>query len=400
MDCGASIVAFVTLGLKSVSVLHKVVSRIKNGPATLEQLAASLSQLGKIMSQVKECQQALVDSESFSSSGLHHAELESAVKDCYTDLSRLECELRKLTPLLAEKAFGATWRRVKMILKHDEFPSMQATVHRHISVLGFHLQAFTRLVIANLKTGQLFVVLTYDSRRDLSLHHNSQKLIKQSISLETASLEQLSASVAKEQATLSIVDSRVKSLHEKIEDVTSPLAGYINTLSHIQEKLDKLLTGQQEVSAGQFSQLTNAIVQAQSGIATLGNEQVSVCADNGHVITASNDEEWCESERGVIPKVEDASIKLYESIWRLSRLVGANISQNPSKEAEIIIRDFMYLLDYMSAGQKQSGSDIERGDPGHSMITLARDDDFFFNRVKALLQSSFQISINKLGLWL
>lgn len=105
MEAGASILAFVVLGIKSTKIIHETLSSIKDGPETVQQLARDALQLHWLLLRLKDSRAAKQDDA-----------IDGHVRDCMDELSRVASELARLQPSPAENSSGIARRKLMMFL--------------------------------------------------------------------------------------------------------------------------------------------------------------------------------------------------------------------------------------------------------------------------------------------
>jgi hypothetical protein len=132
MDAGASIIAFVTIGLQSVKTIYGIISAIKDGPSKLGDLQAAIGSLQSLLEQMQHSP-GLTTSPATTSSPLL-----PLVERCVEDIKRFEAKVEKLCIPDKEKLSGKFWKRLKLVFGEKEIPYMISVVTVHLNNLSLH----------------------------------------------------------------------------------------------------------------------------------------------------------------------------------------------------------------------------------------------------------------------
>lgn len=127
----ASIVAVIGFALSSTKIVHDTISGIKDGPNAILQTNSALEDLRKILEQIEALDAGLTSI---------NANLQNVIRKCATELKAFENKIGCLRILPTDKKLGKAWKRVKTMIKQDDFQNMWHVINRHVSALGLQLQ--------------------------------------------------------------------------------------------------------------------------------------------------------------------------------------------------------------------------------------------------------------------
>ena len=144
VGAGASIIAVTTVALQSSRVIYETISGIKNGPEEVKELASEVQQLCHLLRQVTEISKKIDDRDVTSAS-----ELQSVIEQCRQNLDDFQKQFDKLEVSSNERRLIRAWKRVKLVVKKEDFQKMWRTVSHYVNILGRHLDLIGRCVIPN-----------------------------------------------------------------------------------------------------------------------------------------------------------------------------------------------------------------------------------------------------------
>ena len=125
----ASILTVFGLALGSTREIYKVVSSIRSGPKTLQQIVSTLKDLSDLLQQLTE----------YTDRFYLAADLEETVSKCARDLEAFKDDLAKLSTIDTNRA-ARLWKNVKVILKERDLEMMSARMQQHIVALSLRMQ--------------------------------------------------------------------------------------------------------------------------------------------------------------------------------------------------------------------------------------------------------------------
>lgn len=130
---GASVLAFVLLGLKSAKVTYEVLSAIKDGNTHLAQAKSSVQGLQSTLERLSRCR--LITEQQDDGR-------EKTAQKCANDMEAFAKELEKLVE--PQHRIGKQWNKVKIFLKEDDLKRVTAAVVGHTAALNFYVQVLER----------------------------------------------------------------------------------------------------------------------------------------------------------------------------------------------------------------------------------------------------------------
>lgn len=136
---GASVLAFVGIALQSTKAVFQVVSAIKNGSAKVKHLLSATEDLANVLQQI-EC------SLNASNIGqdLDTREIHRLVAKCASDLSAIATDVKRLREIPSEAGIRKGFKRVKIMLKKDEFAEMSTIVSHHFHAIQMQMSLLHR----------------------------------------------------------------------------------------------------------------------------------------------------------------------------------------------------------------------------------------------------------------
>ncbi|KAK0750314.1 hypothetical protein B0T18DRAFT_124863 [Schizothecium vesticola] len=126
---GASVLAFVVVGLKSAKVAHEVLSAIKDGSTHVAQARSSVQGLQSTLERLSRCRLVAEQQD---------GGLLKTAKECADNMEAFAKELKKLAE--PQHRVGKQWNKVKIFLKEDDLKRVSAAVVGHTAALNFYLQ--------------------------------------------------------------------------------------------------------------------------------------------------------------------------------------------------------------------------------------------------------------------
>ncbi|KAF8866194.1 hypothetical protein BDZ45DRAFT_720337 [Acephala macrosclerotiorum] len=208
MDAGASIIAFLSIGLQSVKVVYEFISAIKDGPSKLGDLQGAIESLESLLEQM------------YNSPGLTTSPITTSgsllalVQRCVNDIQRFEAEIGRIYVPPKEKRCGKVWKRLKLAFKEKDIPYMTTVVTGHVNILSLHCN-----------------VRSMTTLRDMSLQ---QREIEQTMIKVASDVAAMSSSTA--QADMVACQSEI---HQTLTTM-APRVAEISTLSCRLDQLTQL----------------------------------------------------------------------------------------------------------------------------------------------------------------
>jgi hypothetical protein len=153
MDGGASIIAFVTCGLKSIEFIYKVISLVEDGPSKIQDLQNSVLDLRVLLERIR-------DGSTFNSlhtiDGREHAII-PLLQKCTDDIRHFENKITQLIIPDGERLHRRLRRRLNLAFSENDVVKMLTTVMGHRQALNLHvsLQQTTALTEINTRNIQI-----------------------------------------------------------------------------------------------------------------------------------------------------------------------------------------------------------------------------------------------------
>lgn len=135
----ASVIAVTTVALQSSRTVYETISGIKNGPEEVKELASEVQQLCHILRQVTEVSKNIDDRDATSIS-----ELQNVIDQCRQNLDDFQKQFNQFKVLSNERRWTKAWKRVKLVVKKEDFLRMWRTVSHYVNILGRHLDLIGR----------------------------------------------------------------------------------------------------------------------------------------------------------------------------------------------------------------------------------------------------------------
>jgi len=138
VGAGASILAFVTLGLKSAKAVHEILGSLRDGRVHVDAAERDVRELQSTLEQLSRCRVITGTSNP-------NDALAAKIKTCADDLKTFADTLRRLAIDGTEsRVVGKSLKRLKIFLNEKELARMRAIVLGHTATLGLGLQILER----------------------------------------------------------------------------------------------------------------------------------------------------------------------------------------------------------------------------------------------------------------
>ncbi|KAK9774981.1 hypothetical protein AB5N19_12534 [Seiridium cardinale] len=132
MDAGASIIAFVTIGLQSIKTIYKVISAVKDGPSKLSDLMVAIRSLMSILEHLQN------DPRLRPLPGTNSTDFAPSIEECTGVMKRFEDQVRKLQITDKETRSGKIWKRLKFVFQEDDIPHIISIITNVMQTLTLH----------------------------------------------------------------------------------------------------------------------------------------------------------------------------------------------------------------------------------------------------------------------
>ena len=127
----ASVITVVGMALTSVKIMHETISKVRDGPNIVVRTALALEDLQKLLERIRGMNARLPSS---------NTDLQGLIQRCATGLKAFEKKIGGLRILPTDKRSGKAWKRVKTVLKQDDFQQMWEMINQQIRALNLGLQ--------------------------------------------------------------------------------------------------------------------------------------------------------------------------------------------------------------------------------------------------------------------
>lgn len=125
----ASVLTVFGLALSSTREIYDVVSSIRSGPKTVQQIVSTLKDLSDLLQQLT----------GYTDRFYLAADLEETVSKCARDLEAFKGDLAKLSTTDTNRAVRL-WKNVKVILQERDLERISARIQQHIIALSLRMQ--------------------------------------------------------------------------------------------------------------------------------------------------------------------------------------------------------------------------------------------------------------------
>lgn len=135
----ANITAVTVVALQSSRLVYETISGIKNGPKEVRELASEVQQLCHLLKQVTEVSQKMSDRDA-----TRISELQDVIDRCRQNLDDFQKQFDGFESSSNERRLSKAWKRVKLVVKKEDFLKMSRTISYYVSALGAHLGVIGR----------------------------------------------------------------------------------------------------------------------------------------------------------------------------------------------------------------------------------------------------------------
>ncbi|KAK6072205.1 ankyrin repeat protein [Seiridium cupressi] len=132
MDAGASIIAFVTIGLQSIKTIYTVISAVKDGPSKLSDLMMAIGSLMSILEHLQNNPRLRPLPRTSST------DFAPSIEECTGVMKRFEDQVRKLQITDKETRRGKIWKRLKFVFQEDDIPYIISIITNAMQTLTLH----------------------------------------------------------------------------------------------------------------------------------------------------------------------------------------------------------------------------------------------------------------------
>ena len=127
----ASVITVAGMALTSVNIIHETISKVRDGPDIVVQTVSALEDLQELLERIRAMHTRLPSP---------NTNLQGLIQRCATGLKAFEKKIRDLRILPTDKRLGKAWKRVKTVLKQDDFQQIWETINQQIYALSLGLQ--------------------------------------------------------------------------------------------------------------------------------------------------------------------------------------------------------------------------------------------------------------------
>ena len=131
ISSAVSLVTVVGMALTSIKIIYETISIVRDGPRIIVQTTSALESLQAILERVRA-----ISTRSPSSI----TDLQGLTQRCAAGLKAFEEKIGCLRILPTDNVSGKAWKRVKTLLKQDDFQHMWDTINQQIRALSLGLQ--------------------------------------------------------------------------------------------------------------------------------------------------------------------------------------------------------------------------------------------------------------------
>ena len=132
----ASVLTILGLALSSTRDIYNVVSSIRSGPKTVQQIVSTVKDLSDLLQQLT----------GYTDRFYLTADLAETVGKCTRDLEAFKGDLAKLSMTDTNRAVRL-WKNVKVILKERDLETMSARIQQHVLALSLRMQVIEGYII-------------------------------------------------------------------------------------------------------------------------------------------------------------------------------------------------------------------------------------------------------------
>jgi hypothetical protein len=134
IGAGASVLAFVTLGLKSAKTIHEVLSSFKDESKIVEQSARNVASLQSTLERLATCRIVR---------DCPDEALTAKIESCADDMTRFAEKLTELA-IIDSPGLERQWKKLKAFLNEKDLAQISAVVVAHTTGLNLHLKVLER----------------------------------------------------------------------------------------------------------------------------------------------------------------------------------------------------------------------------------------------------------------
>ncbi|KAF7562673.1 hypothetical protein G7046_g1499 [Stylonectria norvegica] len=129
LSAGASVLAFLTLGLKTATTIHQILSSFKNAPQAVLELNHDVTSLSAILERLLKCTHAANSTD---------APFKSHLDQCTKDLSDIEIKLRSFSAPSHSRS-SRVLNNVRTVWKEKDLEQARSRIRDHCTQLNLHL---------------------------------------------------------------------------------------------------------------------------------------------------------------------------------------------------------------------------------------------------------------------
>ncbi|KAK1759805.1 hypothetical protein QBC47DRAFT_116439 [Echria macrotheca] len=168
VSSGASVLAFVLLGIKSATLLYQTLQSIEGGPRSVSRAADNAIRLHSVLRQLSQ-----------SSAGLDDANLalRAQLRRCSGDLDDFAAAITALHIGSGERRHVVLWKSLRVLLAEKDIEEMDRIISHHISTLSLHLNVLQSNIAY---TSRDRLASLAEASQSLQLHAESQAVAQSS----------------------------------------------------------------------------------------------------------------------------------------------------------------------------------------------------------------------------
>ncbi|GAB1318058.1 hypothetical protein MFIFM68171_08268 [Madurella fahalii] len=208
----ASVIAVITLGLKSVKTVHEILSSVKDGSGQVGQAQRNIRGLQSTLERLARCR--IIEER-------RDEALTAKIKQCSDDMERFAKKLQKLTIDDSGSRLGGKWGKIKVFLNEKDVIRMGSVVVGHTAALNLHLKALESDTLFEVRD-ELGVV-----RQELSTHRAIREtqytIVAQQTAVTTAVHETMGQLTAESRNIRNMVHSAISEATTQGEQIMQML---------------------------------------------------------------------------------------------------------------------------------------------------------------------------------
>ncbi|OIW25928.1 hypothetical protein CONLIGDRAFT_717590 [Coniochaeta ligniaria NRRL 30616] len=196
LGVGASVLAFVIVGLQSAKTIHDILASVKDGSETVDRAEADIMSLQSTLERLASCRIIAERPDEA---------LAAKVKSCADDMTRYAEKLKKL---VTDDGSGLSrqWRKIKVFLNEKDLAKISAVVVGHTAGLNLHLNVLDSDTLFEVKDDLGAV------RRELSV----QQTIRESQSTIIAQQTTVTQTV---RDTMTHITNETRNIHNETQNM-------------------------------------------------------------------------------------------------------------------------------------------------------------------------------------